>query len=89
MSNKADSSTVTALSNTVAALGTAVSSKANTTDVETALAGKSNVDHTHTFFHVGDTAPEDTSILWIDVVNGLKYHNGTDWVNVPIPNSNI
>ena len=89
MSNKADSSTVVALSNTVAALGSTVSSKANTTDVETVLADKSNIDHTHTFFHVGTEAPEDTSILWIDTVNGLKYYDGAGWVNIPVSSNNI
>jgi hypothetical protein len=35
-------------------------------------------------FHVGTTAPSNTNLLWIDTANGLKYHNGTDWVIVPV-----
>lgn len=35
-------------------------------------------------FHLGNEAPEDTAILWIDPANGLKYHNGTAWVTVPV-----
>lgn len=33
---------------------------------------------------IGDTAPPDTTIAWIDTKSGgiLKYHNGTDWVPV-------
>lgn len=30
---------------------------------------------------ISATAPEDTSLLWIDTSSGvLKYHNGTAWV---------
>ena len=35
-------------------------------------------------FHVGTTAPSNTKLLWIDTANGLKYHNGTTWVTVPV-----
>lgn len=38
-------------------------------------------------YYVGDTAPSDTSLLWIDTTadtGGLKYYNGTDWVHVPV-----
>lgn len=32
-------------------------------------------------YQAGDTAPEDTDLLWIDTANGnlVKFHNGTDW----------
>jgi hypothetical protein len=35
----------------------------------------------------GDTAPTDTNMLWIDsnaTTGGLKYHNGSSWVHVPV-----
>lgn len=38
-------------------------------------------------YYVGDTAPADTNLLWIDTnanTGGLKYYNGTDWVHVPV-----
>lgn len=38
-------------------------------------------------YHAGTSAPSNTSKLWIDttaVTGGLKYHNGTDWVRVPL-----
>lgn len=35
-------------------------------------------------FVVSTTAPENTNVLWIDTVNGLKYYNGSAWVAVPI-----
>ena len=38
-------------------------------------------------YYVGDTAPDDTNLLWIDTTantGGLKYYNGTDWVHVPV-----
>ena len=38
-------------------------------------------------FQAGPAAPEDTSLLWIDTTEGtggLKYHNGTAWVHVPV-----
>lgn len=35
-------------------------------------------------FEVGTTAPTNTNLLWIDTAGGLKYHNGTDWVTVPV-----
>lgn len=35
-------------------------------------------------YHVGTTAPDNTNLLWIDTANGLKYHNGSSWVNVPV-----
>ena len=35
-------------------------------------------------FHVGTEAPANTALLWIDTANGLKYHNGSSWVVVPV-----
>ena len=36
-------------------------------------------------YHVGDTAPENTNLLWLDTVNGkIKYYNGTDWTEFTI-----
>lgn len=35
-------------------------------------------------FIVSSSAPSDTNVLWIDTNSGLKYHNGTDWVPVPV-----
>lgn len=35
-------------------------------------------------FVVGTSAPSDTTKLWIDTNNGLKYYNGSAWVVVPV-----
>lgn len=35
-------------------------------------------------FVVSTTAPSSKDLLWIDPANGLKYHNGTAWVPVPV-----
>lgn len=35
-------------------------------------------------YHIGTTAPTNTNLLWIDTSAGLKYHNGTEWVIVPV-----
>ena len=38
-------------------------------------------------FQAGTDAPADTGLLWIDTTattGGLKYHNGTAWVHVPV-----
>lgn len=35
-------------------------------------------------FVISTVAPENTNVLWIDTANGLKYHNGSDWVTVPV-----
>lgn len=34
--------------------------------------------------HVGDSAPEDTTMAWVDTGNGgiLKYYNGSEWTVV-------
>ena len=37
--------------------------------------------------HVGTSAPTNTKLLWIDTTattGGLKYHNGSSWVHVPV-----
>ena len=38
-------------------------------------------------FVAGTTPPTNTNLLWIDttaVTGGLKYHNGSAWVHVPV-----
>lgn len=35
-------------------------------------------------FYVGTTEPSDTTKLWIDTANGLKYWDGSAWVIVPV-----
>ena len=38
-------------------------------------------------FVVGASAPSNTNLLWIDTTantGGLKYHNGSAWVHVPV-----
>ena len=32
--------------------------------------------------YIGDVAPENTNILWVDTSNGgiLKYYDGTSWI---------
>lgn len=38
-------------------------------------------------FAVQDEAPNDTNILWIDTTpktGGTKYHNGSEWVPLPV-----
>ena len=38
-------------------------------------------------FSIGTKAPSNTKLLWIDTTantGGLKYHNGTSWVHVPV-----
>ena len=34
--------------------------------------------------YIGDTAPENTNLLWVDTSSGgiLKYYNGTSWVAI-------
>lgn len=37
--------------------------------------------------HIGNTAPEETKLLWIDTranIGGLKYYDGTNWIHVPV-----
>ena len=48
-------------------------------------AQSSGADHTHNFVHIGTDEPTDPEVvLWIDPVNGMKYYDGSAWVNVPI-----
>lgn len=38
-------------------------------------------------FSAGNTAPENTKLLWIDTTastGGLKYYNGSEWVHCPV-----
>lgn len=38
-------------------------------------------------WYYGASKPSNTKLLWIDsnaTTGGLKYHNGTDWVHVPV-----
>ena len=35
-------------------------------------------------FIVSTSAPSNTHVFWIDPNNGLKYHNGSTWVAVPV-----
>lgn len=59
--------------------------KASKADVTTALEGKADSDHVHNYIHIGTEEPTDASVvLWIDPVNGLKYYDGSAWVNVPM-----
>lgn len=63
-------------------------------DVQEALLDEDYVKpvHYHTnaqltnynWFSYSSTAPTNTNLLWIDPKEGLKYHNGSTWVIVPI-----
>lgn len=56
-------------------------------DVGAASANHSHADMSVTVFHAGPSAPANTGLLWIDTTattGGLKYHNGTAWVHVPV-----
>lgn len=80
---------------TAADVGAAAAGHTHTAaDVGAAAAG-----HTHTAadvgakasgwkpFYAGTSAPSDTTQLWIDTTattGGLKYHNGSAWVHVPV-----
>lgn len=56
--------------------------------------GAAPANHGHSFeslsgrvFHAGTSAPANTGLLWIDTTantGGLKYHNGSAWVHVPV-----
>jgi hypothetical protein len=35
-------------------------------------------------FIVSTTAPSNTKVFWIDTNVGIKYHNGSSWVVVPL-----
>lgn len=72
----------------VEAVNESLSLKANAADVTSALTSKADSDHIHNYIHVGTEEPTDAStILWIDPVNGLKYYDGSAWVNVPMATS--
>ena len=63
-------------------------------DVQEALSNEDYVKpvHYHTnaqltnynWFSYSSTAPTNTNLLWIDPKEGLKYHDGSTWVIVPI-----
>lgn len=61
-------------------------------NVEQAMGGLTAADvgarpSTWKSYHAGTSAPSDTTQLWIDTTAsnpGLKYWNGSDWVNVPV-----
>lgn len=63
-------------------------------DVQEALSDEDYVKpvHYHTnaqltnynWFSYSSTAPTNTNLLWIDPKEGLKYHDGSTWVIVPI-----
>lgn len=63
-------------------------------DIQEALSDEDYVKpvHYHTnaqltnynWFSYSSTAPTNTNLLWIDPKEGLKYHNGSTWVIVPI-----
>lgn len=90
--NKADAATVATLSTSVDTLNASVNvmattfdNKADKTYVDNQLANKSDSGHKHNYIHIGTEAPTDTNVvLWVDTVNGLKYYNGSAWVNVPV-----
>ena len=56
--------------------------------------GAAPANHGHSFeslsgrvFHAETSAPANTGLLWIDTTantGGLKYHNGSAWVHVPV-----
>lgn len=68
--------------------GRKVNGKPLTTDITLTAAdvGAAASGHTHTFFIAQASAPSDTKVLWIDTSGGggLKYHNGSAWVPVPV-----
>lgn len=42
---------------------------------------------TLSYYHIGAAEPENTKLLWIDTtegIGGLKYHDGSAWVAVPV-----
>ena len=52
------------------------------------LKNKADSDHAHNYIYVGVEEPtDDSTILWVDPVNGLKYYDGSAWVNVPMVTS--
>ena len=72
-------SDVSAVSNT-----TTVNGKALTSNITLSA---SDVGALAQVFAVGTTAPSNTKLLWIDTTantGGLKYHNGSAWVHIPV-----
>ena len=73
-----------------------VNGKALSTDISLTAqdVGAVASGHSHSFeslsgkvFHAGTAAPSNKGLLWIDTTantGGLKYHNGTAWVHVPV-----
>lgn len=73
-----------------------VNGKALSTDISLTAedVGAAASGHSHSFenlsgrvFHAGTSAPSNKGLLWIDTTastGGLKYHNGSAWVHVPV-----
>lgn len=58
---------------------------------ETILIGNSNIKFEMTnlenrpVYHVGESAPDDTNLLWLDTTNNkIKYYNESEWVEFPL-----
>lgn len=65
-----------------AAAGTSTTQIATTAFVQAAVSS-----FTSDIFYAGASAPANTKLLWIDTnatTGGLKYHNGSAWVHVPV-----
>lgn len=45
--------------------------------------GASTINITGQIYSVGETAPSNTNLFWIDTTSGLKYYDGSAWVKVP------
>lgn len=73
-----------------------INGKALSTDISLTAedVGAAASGHSHSFenlsgrvFHAGTSAPSNKGLLWIDTTastGGLKYHNGSAWVHVPV-----
>jgi len=50
--------------------------------------GETGGNITLEYYSIGPQPPENTKLLWIDTTaggtGGLKYHNGSDWMAVPV-----
>lgn len=58
---------------------------------ETILIGNSNIKFEMTnlenrpVYHVGESAPDDTNLLWLDTTNNkIKYYNESEWIEFPL-----
>ena len=58
---------------------------------ETILIGNSNIKfemtnlENRTVYHVGESAPDDTNLLWLDTTNNkIKYYNESEWIEFPL-----